>query len=346
MSLEPTQSFGRYRIEKKLGQGGMGSVFLAVDTQLDRRVALKTMLVGESEASSVVERFYREARAAATLRHPHLCSVFDVGQIDGVHFLTMAYIEGHSLAHHLAGGKVMPGRPAAILARKLALALAEAHRRGVIHRDLKPANVMIDGKGNPVVVDFGLARRDESGEPPITRTGGVMGTPAYMSPEQVNGEVRSIGPSTDIYTLGVILFELLTGRMPFEAPFPRLLWQIIDEPAPAPSSFKAGIAPELDAICRRAMAKRRRSVRLDGGSGPGTRSSCPEPVSALRDSYRRVELPGRRWRSPPRGRDQALRSPRPAPGPSPGPSWRPSRRRPSDTSGRSSSGSSAASCWP
>ena len=149
------------------------------------------------------ERFTREARAAATIDHPNICPVYDVGQIDGVHFMTMAYIEGRPLSELIRDGKPLPQRPAAALVRKLAVALAEAHRHGVIHRDLKPSNVMVNRRKEPVVMDFGLARRLNKEDERLTRTGAVLGTPAYMPPEQVSGEsgdgagLRRLQPGRD-----------------------------------------------------------------------------------------------------------------------------------------------------
>ncbi len=211
------EQFGRYRIIKRLGQGGMGSVYLAQDTHLERAVALKVPEFGEHDGPDARRRFLEEARTAATLDHPYLCPVFDAGEIEGQPYLTMAYIEGQSLAA-LIGHEGWPQRQVAALVGKLALALQEAHTQKVTHRDLKPSNVMIKKTGQkrePVIVDFGLARRDNPQDQRLTRTGQVMGTLSYMAPEQVRGDLKTIGPACDIYALGVILYELLTGRLPF-----------------------------------------------------------------------------------------------------------------------------------
>src|SRR5581483_1302271 len=198
-------------IEKKLGQGGMGAVYLAHDTELDRRVALKVPGFVAGDPPGVLERFQREARAAAKLHHPNLCPVFDVGQVGGVHYLTMAFIPGRTLARVLRDrGGPMDEMEAARLIRTLALALGEAHRAGVVHRDLKPANIIMSARGEPVILDFGLARRAEDSR--MTATGAALGTPAYMPPEQVEGDPTAVGPASDIYGLGVILYELLTAR--------------------------------------------------------------------------------------------------------------------------------------
>ncbi|MBV8233631.1 MAG: protein kinase, partial [Planctomycetaceae bacterium] len=208
-------SFGRYRVIKKLGAGGMGAVYLAHDTQLDRPVALKVPHVTSWSDPEVLERFLREARAAARFHHVNFCPIYDVGQIDGVHFLAMAYIEGRTLAARIDPARPMPPRDAAELVRRLALALAEAHRRGVIHRDLKPSNIMITEQDELVIMDFGLARRFGGDDPELTKSGMILGTPHYMAPEQVKGDRKAMGIGTDIYSLGVILYELLTGLRPF-----------------------------------------------------------------------------------------------------------------------------------
>ncbi len=212
------EMFGRYRIEKQLGQGGMGSVYKAYDTELHRHVALKVPQFGPDEGAEVLERFKQEARAAATLRHTNLCQVYDVGAIEGTNFLTMEFIEGQSLEGYAA--KQQQGvaqRFIALIMTKLARALKTAHAKNVIHRDLKPSNIMLrdaDGTLEPVIVDFGLARRIDPGTARLTQSGLVIGTWQYMTPEQLCGEPDALGPGCDIYALGVIMYELLTGRFP------------------------------------------------------------------------------------------------------------------------------------
>ena len=214
-AAELPETFGRYRILRKLGQGGMGSVYLAHDSQLDRPVALKVPHFSAADGPDALERFYREARAAATIVHANICPVYDVNEHAGVPYVTMAYIEGRPLAELIRAGKPLPQRPVAAAARKLALALHEAHRRGVVHRDLKPSNVMINSRREPVVMDFGLAWRLDREDARLTKSGSILGTPAYMSPEQVRGDVSALGPGCDIYSLGVLLYEMLTGRPPY-----------------------------------------------------------------------------------------------------------------------------------
>jgi class 3 adenylate cyclase/predicted Ser/Thr protein kinase len=247
--------FGRYRIDKMLGTGGMGAVYLAQDTQLDRPVALKVPHFPAGPTPQAVERFYQEARAAALLHHPHICPVFDVGSIGEIHYLTMAYIEGQTLAEWLRQSHPLPVRKVVELIQLAARALEEAHLRGVIHRDLKPANIMIDRRGEPVVMDFGLARRLDLGDLRLTQQGQLMGTPAYMSPEQVNGGVEQTGPASDIYSLGVVLYELLTGRLPFMGPLSAVLAQIAHEEPRPPSQVRADLDRRIDGICRKALAK-------------------------------------------------------------------------------------------
>ena len=191
------EQFGRYQIKRQLGQGGMGAVYLAHDQQLDRDVALKIPFFDENDGPEVIQRFYREARAMAALQHANLCPVFDVGEINGVHFLAMAYIAGRPLNDYLKKGKPLTSRQVAGLIRKLALALQEAHGADIIHRDLKPANIMIDKRKEPIVMDFGLARRDTDAEAALTHTGTMMGTPSYMAPELIRGISRnSVAPGS------------------------------------------------------------------------------------------------------------------------------------------------------
>jgi formylglycine-generating enzyme required for sulfatase activity/tRNA A-37 threonylcarbamoyl transferase component Bud32 len=250
--------FGRYCILRPLGAGAMGTVYLARDTELDRLVALKVPRLSDDEqlAPHDLQRFLREARAAAALLHPNLCPIFDAGQVDGTPYLTMAYLEGRPLSNLVEPGLPLGQRQAVLIVRRLATALQEAHARGVIHRDLKPANVMITPRGEPIVMDFGLARRDQTAEARLTKDGTLLGTPAYMAPEQVRGEARALGPSCDIYALGVIFYKLLTGRLPFEGSVLNVLGKILTEEPPRPSEYRPDLDPRLEAICLKAMAKK------------------------------------------------------------------------------------------
>ncbi len=246
---------GRYEVLRPLGSGGMATVYLARDTDLDRLVALKVPHLDARSSPQVLERFQREARAAALLRHPNICPVFDAGRIDGIPYLTMAYIEGRTLA--VEAERYRAAGPGTIvdLVQTLALALAEAHAQGVIHRDLKPSNVMITPEGAPVLMDFGLARRVGRVEERLTQEGLTLGTPAYMPPEQVAGDVDAMGPASDIYSLGVILYELLTGQLPFTGAVTAVLAQIVHDEPPGPAQVISGIDLGLDLICRTTLAK-------------------------------------------------------------------------------------------
>ena len=273
----PTQ-FGRYQVLKSLGDGGMGSVYLVLNTDLQREEALKVPHFEAGTEADMRERFLRKARAAAGLDHPNLCQVYDVGERDGICYLTMRYLKGRLLSDFT--GAPQPPRKAVEIVTKLAQALAAAHAKGVTHRDLKPANVMMCPGVGPVVMDFGLAKqtqqREEGGRPALredgmdfglakqtqqrgrklTRMGAIMGTPDYMPPEQVKGDLTKLGPTSDVYSLGVILFELLTARLPFAAATDAETYAaVLFNEAPAPSSLRPGLSPALDAICRKAMAK-------------------------------------------------------------------------------------------
>jgi predicted Ser/Thr protein kinase len=249
------ESFGRYRILRKLGQGAMGAVYLAHDCQLDRQVALKVPQFAAADGPEVRQRFLSEARAAATVAHPHICPVYDVGEINGTPYLTMAYLEGKPLAQLVKGGTRLPPRRVAVLVSKIALALQEAHDHGVIHRDLKPSNIMINQRGEPVILDFGLARRLRPGDARLTVTGHPLGSPAYMSPEQAAGAGGVMGPGCDVYSLGVILYQLLTGRLPFEGSMAEVLAQVVTGRPEPPSKHRPDLDPRLESICLKALSK-------------------------------------------------------------------------------------------
>jgi serine/threonine protein kinase len=254
------KQFGRYRILEQLGRGAMGAVYLAHDTELGRRVALKVphLRCGKDGAAPDrcdLDRFYHEASAAAALDHPNLCPVYDVGQIEGIPYLSMAYIKGRPLSQSIQRDPPMSQRRAAIIVRKLAQALEEAHYNGVVHRDLKPSNIMINARGDLIIMDFGLVWRIGAENERLTRLGLVVGTPMYMSPEQASGKVEAMGPGCDIYSLGVIMYELLTGRVPFEGPEAFVLGQLFFAEPPPPSMHRGDLDPQLEAICLKAIAK-------------------------------------------------------------------------------------------
>lgn len=255
---------GRYEPERLLGKGGMGAVWLAFDTLLKRRVAIKLphFSHADGEVVQVRERFYREARAAASLRHPNICPVFDVGEVEGRCYLSMAYIEGRPLSRFIDAQHLQSQRNIVLTVRKIALGLQEAHAAGIVHRDLKPANILVDGRNEPVVMDFGLAAplrgagiASPDSDVRQTLEGTVLGTPLYMSPEQAAGNIEMTGPRSDLYSLGVIFYEMLTGRTPFSGRLIDLLPRIVSESPPPPSRFRADLDPRLEAICLRLLAK-------------------------------------------------------------------------------------------
>lgn len=270
------EQFGRYRIEKALGEGGMGTVYLAHDTQLDRKVALKTPKFGRHFDHHLVERFYREARSAATLQHPNICPVYDVGELNGIHYISMAYIEGRPLSDYIQATKLPSVQSTLRIIRRVALALHEAHQLGLVHRDLKPANIMIGRRNEPIVMDFGLARQfdgDDRSTPDsepsaslsreivesrLTLDGTVVGSPGYMAPEQLLGDQPRIGPASDVYALGVVMFELLTGRLPFPGTgnLMSIVSAVISDEVPDLTTLRPDVDAATSDVCRRAMARK------------------------------------------------------------------------------------------
>jgi serine/threonine-protein kinase len=243
-----------YEFEAVLGHGGMGVVFRARHLRLRRLVALKMTLAGSYAGSHERERFRHEAEAIAALRHANVVQVYDVGDWAGRPYFTMELIEGGSLAQRL-GGTPQPARQAAALLATLAEAMHAAHQGGIVHRDLKPANILFTPDGTPKVTDFGLARRLEGGAG-LTLTGVPLGTPSYMAPEQARGQSRAVGPAVDVYALGAILYELLTGRPPFraETPAETVLQVIHQEPVP-PARLNAKVPRDLETVCLKCLQK-------------------------------------------------------------------------------------------
>jgi beta-lactam-binding protein with PASTA domain/tRNA A-37 threonylcarbamoyl transferase component Bud32 len=250
MKLEAeTLVAGRYRLLGRLGSGGMADVWCAEDTMLDRRVALKFLHDRFAQDEQFVERFRREASAAAGLQHPNVVGVFDRGTYDGSHYIAMEYVEGASLNDLIERG-LSVGEAVEIVRQVLAGA-RYAHASGIVHRDLKPQNVLVDAEGRARVTDFGIAR---AGVSEITQTGSVLGTAQYLSPEQAQG--LPVTAASDIYSIGVLLYEALTGRVPFEAesPVTVALKQVSERPRP-PSELNPAVSRALDAVVLKALAK-------------------------------------------------------------------------------------------
>jgi eukaryotic-like serine/threonine-protein kinase len=239
----------RYKLDKKIGSGGMADVWLAEDTELDRQVAIKILHDRFAQDGEFVERFRREAQSAAGLQHPNVVSIFDRGEFKDTYFIAMEYVDGPQLKELVKGG--MGIQDAIDFTRQILGAARFAHRKGIVHRDLKPQNVLIDEDGRARVADFGIAR---AGSSDITGTGSVMGTAQYLSPEQAQGKETT--PASDIYSIGVILYEALTGRVPFEgdSAVAVALKQVSETPR-RPSALNNQVPPALDAVVMRALAK-------------------------------------------------------------------------------------------
>jgi tetratricopeptide (TPR) repeat protein len=245
---------GNYRVLEVLGSGGMGTVYQARDIRLPRLVALKTILTGPEACPERLSRFRREAEAVARLQHPNIVQLLEIGEHDGQPFLVMEYVSGGSLARRLAEN-VLPIRPTAVLIESLARALHAAHSVGIVHRDLKPANVLLAADGTPRLADFGLAKRLDE-ETAATQPGVVLGTPGYMAPEQMGGSGTEIGPAADIYGLGAVLYECLTGRPPFRAATPLETLDLVRGREPVPPRQLAGNVPaDLETICLKCLRK-------------------------------------------------------------------------------------------
>jgi serine/threonine protein kinase len=278
-SVAPPQSIGGYEILEKIGQGGMGVVYRARDVQLQRVVALKVLARGSTDQvrrwfglddahHPQSTRFLREARAVALLDHPNIVRVYNIGESDGWPYVALEYAAGGSLADRLRQGMPAP-RDAAVTVALLARAVQHAHEKGVLHRDLKPSNILLTADGQPKIADFGLAKLwqvpDE--EAALTRSGMILGTPAYMAPEQAAGRIEAIGPAADVYGLGAILYNLLTGRPPFRGAGPmEILSRLATEQPVSPSAINRVVDRDLATICLKCLEKNPRDRYASAGA--------------------------------------------------------------------------------
>ncbi|NTU83443.1 MAG: serine/threonine protein kinase, partial [Chloroflexales bacterium] len=245
---------GRYEIRAELGRGGMARVYSAVDTQLQRQVAIKVLAAQLSLDEEFVRRFEREARTAANLRHPAIVTIYDVGEQDGLYYIAMELVSGRSL-HAIIEERATLGLGYAVsLLDPVARALDYAHAQGAVHRDIKPHNILVDRDGRVLLTDFGIAQTPDSDGERLTRTGVFMGTPEYISPEQA--EAQRVDGRSDLYSLAVVAYEVITGRVPFAGATPQLIVAHAQLPPPPPTSVLAHLPGELDEVLVRALAKR------------------------------------------------------------------------------------------
>lgn len=291
----PLGDLGDYELLEEIARGGMGVVYKARQKKANRIVALKMILSGRLADENAVKRFYTEVESAANLDHPNIVPIFDVGGQDGQHFYSMGFIDGCSLKHRIDDGPLRCDESAQLVAA-IADAIDYAHRQGIIHRDLKPHNVLIDKSGAPRVTDFGLAKQIESNSD-LTGTGQILGTPCYMSPEQAAGDSGAISPLSDVYSLGAILYELLTGRPPFiAATVMETLSQVLEREALPPRSLNPSIDRDIQTICLKCLEKEP-SARYESAAALAadlTRYLDGEPIlarpaSLLEKTWRRAK---------------------------------------------------------
>jgi hypothetical protein len=253
-SMKLPTKVGDYELIEELGRGGMGVVFRARQISLNREVAVKMILRGRLASESDLQRFLAEAAATARLEHPNIVPVYEVGDVDGRPFFSMQLVEGETLAQRVADSP-LPQRQSAEIVATIARAIGFAHQRGVLHRDVKPSNILISSDGTPMITDFGLAKRVDV-EADLTRSGMLVGTPAYMSPEQAAGRGNLVGPGSDIYSLGCVLYFALTGRGPFVAESPmEMVMQVIEQDPTPPRTLRENLDRDLEMIVVRCLQK-------------------------------------------------------------------------------------------
>ena len=251
--LTPGLQIDEYELIREIARGGMGVVYLAKQTNLNRFVALKMVLESDSATADELERFENEARAAGALSHPGIVPVYEVGSYQGHPYFSMAFVDGKSLATILNEGPLVPER-AAVIARDVAVAISHAHEQKIIHRDIKPANILIDSEGVPRITDFGVCK-SLSAQSQLTTQGELIGTPHYMPPEQAGTRDAVVGPESDVYSIGAVMYAMLTARPPFQAPSPIDVVAQVMTKEPVPPSKFAGVPSDLETITMKCLSK-------------------------------------------------------------------------------------------